>query len=390
MGVHVEIVRELSRLPGVDTKAVEGLAAFFGHDEPYVVAAMDGGKVVGWLPLKRVREAPLGLKATRLVRASNVHGHVDDHCAKAMLEFLMRHERFSMIELGGETAKGPLARAAPRSAGLRWGVQIVPDPLRASVPLTGDVGAWLHSLGGWAAPLVRRTRSLMAAGDLEVITSKEPLAGRELLGMYLELEARSEKLDLATGVGGDPRRAARHAKLAEAGSTLFHFLLLDGLPIAASLSVQIDDRIVQLEGVRDTSFEDTAPEEVLLMLEVRDAKSRGCATLELCRDLVPRHERLGAIASTTARVQLFRRFGPHHIAAMWARLFGHAAALPMPTGRIRSDLARQLRARTHAAEVLDRLEAAGANITRLWGRALHDALPFEVHSPEYERVRRAV
>jgi len=390
LGVQVEIVRELSKLPGVDTKSVDALAAFFGHDEPYVLAAVEAGRVASWLPLKKLREAPLGLQATRLTRASDVHGRVEDAHARPMLEHLLRRERFSLLDLGGETGRGPLARAAPKLSGLRHGVQVVPGPMRASVPLSGDLSAWFHSLGGWAAPLVRRTRSLMSAGEIELVSAKHPGAARDLLTVYMELEARSFKLDTATGIGGDPRRAARHARLAESGSTLFHFLLLDGLPIAATLSVQIDDRTVQLESVRDMSFDDIAPDEVLFMLEVRSAIARGCAALELCDDLVARHERLGAIAAETARVQVYRRFAPHHLAAMWAHWFGEETALAMPSGPMRSDLARQLRARTHAAEALDRLDAAGTPIERLWGPGLREVLPFEVHSPEYERVRRAV
>ncbi|MBL8956630.1 MAG: GNAT family N-acetyltransferase [Myxococcaceae bacterium] len=389
--MRVEVIRELSKLSGVKPRALDGLRAFFGHNEPYVIAAVDEGRVTGWLPLVRHVDAPLGLKATRWVRASDVHGQVDDDSARPLLDFLLRNEKLSMLELGGETATGPLARAAAKLASFRCGVQLSPGPLRASVPLGRDLGTWFHSLGGWAASLVRRTRSLLSTGELELVTAKGAGAGRALLTMYLELEARSQKLDSATGVGGDPRRAARHARLADDGATLFHFLLLDGLPIAATLSVQVDDRIVQLEGVRDMSFEDTAPEEVLLMLEVGDAVKRRCAALELCADLVRRHERLGAIASETARVQLYRRFAPHHLAAVWSQLFRREAArAAMPPGPMRSDLARQLRARTHAAETFDRLDHAGVTIERTWGDALRRTLPFEVYVPEYERVRRAV
>lgn len=208
--------------------------------------------------------------------------------------------------------------------------------------------------------------------------------------MYMELEARSYKLDSATGIGGDPRKASRHAALAEAGATIFHFLLLDGLPIAGSLCLRVKNRVIQLENVCDMSFEDTAPEEVLFMLEVRDAINRGCRSLELCSDLVPRHTRLGATAVETSVLQIFRRFGAHHLDAVRRQLFGEESAVPMHAGPMRSDLARQLRARTHATEILDRLDSAGAGVERLWGDQLRACLPFEVHSAEHERVRRAV
>lgn len=388
--MRVEIIRQLSRLPKLDTPPTEGLAAFFGHDEPYVVAAFDADKLVGWLPLKRSQEQLMGLTGVKLTRASDFHGHIDDACARHLLEFLLRNEPFSLLELGGESENGPLQRVAPSLKSFKFGVQCVPGSVRATVPLARDLDTWFHTLDGWAAPLARRTRSLMAAGEVELVSSDDPRAGKELLSMYMELEARSYKLDSATGVGGDPRKASRHAALAESGATLFHFLLLDGLPIAGSLSIRVKDRLVQLENVCDMSFEDTAPEEVLLMLEVREALNRGCAALELCPDLVPRHTRLGATAVETNVVQVFRRFGAHHLDAVRRHFVGEESAVPMHAGPMRSDLARQLRARTHATEILDRLDTAGANVDRLWGDQLRACLPFEVQPAELERVRRAV
>jgi hypothetical protein len=360
--VRVEIIRNFSKLPRTDTARSEGLAAFFGLDEAYVLAAFDGDRLAGWLPLKRVTEQPMGLTGVKLTRASDFHGYTDDTCAKPMLEFLLGNERFSLLELGGELENGPLARAAPSLKSFTFGVQSALGPVRATVPLGRDLDAWFHTLEGWAAPLARRTRSLMSSGEVELVTCEDPAAGKELLSMYMELEARSYKLDSATGIGGDPRKASRHAALADAGATIFHFLLLDGLPIAGSLCLRVKNRVIQLENVCDMSFEDTAPEEVLFMLEVRDAINRGCRTLELCSDLVPRHTRLGATAVETSVLQIFRRFGAHHLDAVRRQLLGEESAVPMHAGPMRSDLARQLRA----------------------------CLPFEVHSAEHERVRRAV
>lgn len=388
--MRVEIIRNLSKLPRTDTPRSEGLAAFFGLDEPYVLAAVDDSRLAGWLPLKRVTEQPMGLTGIKLTRASDFHGCVDDACARPMLEFLLRNERFSLLELGGELENGPLARAAAALDSFRFGVQTSAGPMRASVQLGRDLDAWFHSLEGWAAPLARRTRSLMSSGEVELVTCEDPAAARELLSMYMELEARSHKLDAATGIGGDPRKASRHAALADAGATLFHFLLLDGLPIAASLCLRVKNRVIQLENVCDMSFEDTAPEEVLFMLEVRDAINRGCSTLELCSDLLPRHTRLGATTAQTSVLQIFRRFGAHHLDAVRRQLVGEESAAPMHVGPMRSDLARQLRARTHATEILDRLDSTGAGVERLWGDQLRACLPFEVHSAEHERVRRAV
>jgi hypothetical protein len=209
--------------------------------------------------------------------------------------------------------------------------------------------------------------------------------------MYFELEARSVKLDAGTGASSDPQKAALHAALAERGATLFHFLLLDGLPIAGTLSLRVGQRIVQLESAWDLSFEDAAPEEVLLMFALRDAICRGATGLELGPDLVDRREHLGATATPCAVVHVFRRFGPHHLQALWRAFLGEPRAIrPAAARPPRSDLGRQLRARTHAAEAFDRLDQLGAEVQRLWGDPLRAALPFNVDLPEHERVRRAV
>jgi hypothetical protein len=138
------------------------------------------------------------------------------------------------------------------------------------------------------------------------------------------------------------------------------------------------------------SFEDTAPDEVLFMLEVRDAICRGASALVLCPELVARHARLGATATETSTVKLYRRFSAHHLDALWRRWFGNDGQAPLRSGPMRSDLGRQLRARTHATEALDRLDLTGAEVERLWGDTLRAALPFEIEPAEHERVRRAV
>jgi hypothetical protein len=386
--VRVELIHHLPKLPTTEVCRTEGLAAFFGHDEPLVLAAFEGERCCGYLPLRRTVEEPLGFEAVKLSRASPLHGHVDESCAEAMLDFLVANERFGLLELS-EGAHGPLGRAAEPLEGFRFGVQCVPAPMRAAVPLARDLDTWFHGLQGWAAPLARRTRSLMASGEVEVLSSSDPRAGQELFAMYLELEARSDRLDPATGISGEARRAARYALLAD-GGVLFHFLLLDGLPIAATVSLQLEDKIFQLEAVCDMSFEDTAPEEVLLMLEVRDSICRRAYALELCPELLPHHARLGATTFETQVVQIYRRFGAHHFEALWRSVSIPEVSIPLPKGPMRSDLGRQLRARTHATEALDRLDASGANVERLWGDQLRAALPFEVVAAEHDRVRRAV
>ncbi|MBK7858945.1 MAG: GNAT family N-acetyltransferase [Archangiaceae bacterium] len=389
--MRVEVIRQLSELPKEDLHLAEGLQPFMGDDEPVVVAAFEQSHCHGLLPLKRSIERPIGLDAVKLSRASPLHGRVCDHTSRAMLEFVIANEPFSLLELGAVPTGGPVARVIPELESFRHGIDCLAGPLRATVQLGHDLDAWFYGLQGWAAPLARRTRSLLSSGEVEIISACDPRAGRDLLAMYLELEQRADPHGLASDITGDPRRAARYAALAESGATLFTFLLLDGLPIAGTLSLTVGDTVYQLESARDPGFEDLAPDEVLLMFELRRAICRGAKHFELGPAMVPHHGRLGARPTETQVWQVFRRFGSHHFGSAWSSASGGLDA-PMPLHGLpgRSDLALQLKARRQASTLLARLESIGADVERLWGDPLCAGLPFDVSCAEHERVRRAV
>lgn len=390
--------RALTRLNLESTRpspfhTLPGLEAYAGSDTPLILVAFDPERAVGMLPLRQSIETLHGLSGLKLQSLSAQHGlqarHEDElRVSHAFMQHLTtRSPSYSLLELDGLRPDSLLAHAATSLEGFKLGVELVETHPTATVPLAGGVEGWFLGLDHLGPSLMRKSRALLAAGEVELVSCQDPRAGSAMLSLYFDLEARSSKVEARSGIGADPKARARYTSLAANGPLLFHWLLLDGLPVAGLITLPFGDTAHQLESTCDEAFAAAGPDELLFLLAVRDLAERGAKTLELDSDLALRHERFGAHLTPTQAVQVYQRLGTHHLGRLVKNLTAGPEHEPPPTTERRTVLGLQLKSRTRAAQLFDRLDHEGVHFKRLWGDALTQALPFGASS---EPLRRAV
>jgi hypothetical protein len=345
----------------------EYLDALLKHREqsgftPLFVVAFDAGRPIGFLPLK-VRSGTVTLLEPRpphLIARPEDEGRV----AAAMWKFLVSHEgSWSVAELAAQDDRAPLSLAAAQLNG------VTSDRLVPVLPV----------LEATHAPSARQARRLLEAGELEFLACDDRRALKGLLDLYLDLEVRSGRASLLR----HPSRIERVKSVAAPApgnptSPLFHWLLLDGLPIAGLLSLRFGANIFPLEQTCDDAFRALEPCDALMALAAQDALARD-ATL-----------RPPAASTFTLRVR--KRWNLRFLADNFDLLkhwtftapvaSAQAGVLPAHCTRA-PDAGKQLRARTRALDVLARIEGAGVCVDRLAGDALE--LPLGLTRPRLSR-----
>jgi hypothetical protein len=332
----------------------EYLDALLKHREqsgfaPLFVVAFDAGRPIGFLPLK-VRSGTVTLLEPRpphlLARAED-----EGRVAAAMWKFLVAHERsWGVAELAAQDDRAPLALAATRLNGVSV------DRLVPVLPV----------LEAAHAPSAIKARLLLEAGELEFLACDDRRALKGLLDLYLDLEVRSGRASLLR----HPSRIERFKAAVAPGqqtSPLFHWLLLDGLPIAGLVSLRFGAHIFPLEQTCDDAFRALEPCDTLMALAAQDALSRDAALQQPSASAFTlRVTRRWNLRLFAERFELLRRWTFTGAVAQTGVLPTHCTRAP--------DAGKQLRARTRALDVLARIESAGVCVDRLAGDALESPL----------------
>ena len=318
--------------------------------EPLFLVAFDAGRPIGFLPLK-LHEHTVRLFEPRpphlICRAED-----EARVAAMFWRYLVEQERgWDAAELEAQDDRSPLALAAAQLSGVHVD-RIVPEH-----PL----------LECGRPPTALHARGLLEAGDVEFLACDDYRATKSLLDLYIDLEVRSGRASLLK----HPCRAERFRAAVGPGresSPLFHWLLLDGLPIAGLVSIRFGSTLFPLEHTCDDAFRVLEPCDTLLALAAQDAFARGM--------------RLATPQAGMFTVRVLKRWNLRHLAEHlgWLKRWTFAWAPQhepsglQPPSRT-PDAARQLRARTRALDVLSRIEGAGVCVERLTGAALEGALP---------------
>ncbi|HEY7724399.1 MAG TPA: GNAT family N-acetyltransferase [Anaeromyxobacteraceae bacterium] len=403
------------------------LRAYLAFDEharagsaPLLLVAFDGSEPVGFLPMRTAPVGTLGLGATRVELLAThdtdrltLASRPDDElrCRDAFLEHLTRRGGWSGLVWRTQDLDSPLAlQRAPPGYRLRS----FPGDDFCAIPLAHrDVGGLLRSLEKHHRANVRRlARRLLGAGGVEHVSSRGTGGAPELLELFLDVERRSWKRRACSGVGRNPMRVALFRALcgpaAPTGEPVFHFVLLDGVPVAAAMGTSFAGVLYLREIAFDEGFAALGPGNLLLLLVLRDAIAQGEREANLLNLHAYYKARWGAAVTATVDVQLFRVGG-----ILWARALAGdmrrriraALGLPprLPEVASRRDLAPEDRSaaaeapgalgraaeRSRAAQLLASLEASGVRLRRLSGRELEAALPLDEGGQAQESRRRS-
>lgn len=384
--------------------------------EALLLVAFDGDTPVGFLPLRRRTDRGFGrrqrieLLTTHDTERPSLVARPEDEarCAEAFLRWLTDDEHgWSLLELMEQDADSPLA-ALPGIDQRRFYIRRLRGNPSTTIQLQGTALDRLAAeFEGWHwKRFARRVRALRATGSVEFVACEAREAAPRLLDLYLELELRSWKPAARAGISRHPRRVElfrRMLALQSCDAPLFHFLLVDGVPIAGWLSLQFDGMGYGMETAYDAAYGRFDPGNLLFRFAIRDAIVRGLRGYDLLTNFTYFKDRWGAAIIETAAVQVHRRGSRYHLRArlgdLRRRLFGTPLQqvdatrnLSRPHLRVETTddrLAREPASvpeargadvaarRAFTAAVLAEVERTGA-LTRLSAEALVAALPFEV------------
>lgn len=381
-------------------------------DELLFLTALDGGRLVGYLPLRRRQERLLGVRRTRigvLADHDTDRPHVvateedEPACADAFYRHLLdREPGWTLLELLFQDAASALDRAPALPAG-RFYVRRFENMPNSTIALAApSLRDHFAALSKQFRRVVRRGVSeAFEAGRVEVVWSDDAAARLPLLDLYVDLERRSWKAAGGAGVGRDPRRLAFFRELCHPGQPMalhFLFVLLDGVPIAGKLGGTYEGRDYGLETAFDEGYRELSPGHLANLLLLHFALERGLRTLNLDGNYAYSKTRWGAAVTTTRAVQIFRVPSLHWLKARAGELrrrlrppeardaHGNPARqrvveqeAPSPgegAGAAAGAWPERGEARARTAETLAALASSGARLTRLGGPALEAVLPF--------------
>jgi hypothetical protein len=434
-GLHVEVFRSFEAAAPL-AAAVQALnlvsrrpspfltfsymQTFLAHDEfaeegaqPLLLAARRGEELVGFLALRRRRLRVFGMpcvKVETLVthdidRPGMVSRPEDEAaCADAFWRYLTAREKgWGLVEIQEQEAESPLA--APAGLGSRfWTRRFEHHPNATLLLEHGDPAAYFSSLSDNQRRSIRHAANrLYRAGEVEVVSSRDPLALPALLDLYLDVERRSWKAGSSAALSRHPVRVEFFRALARPGqvpSLWFRFLLLNGLPIAAELNASFADTEYGLEVVYDEDYKDHGAPNILFLVSLGEAIRSGVRAFNLMNNFAWQKSRWGAVITDLAAVQVFRTASLFSLKAAlgWVRRRlsrpgpsqRHARVnLSKPSVRERSPESTAAAARQRCGDVLSDLERAGAVVQRLSGASLLEALPFLPAPARFAHVRKA-
>ncbi len=299
----------------------------------WFVLAFSGGELVGYAALKQCTHLVLGVPAVKLdwltayvasrphlVSATQHAGAVE----VAVLAYLLSRKReWSLLEFQQQDADSALLPPMPEIGASDLVQQSWPTGVCWRVPVHG------LSLAGYFATLSKKSRSnvsrqmrsLMAAGELRLLSSADPATVVALFGLYEHIESHSWKVRASAGIAQDRRSLSYYRRLLACDQPMLivvQILLLDGVPISGLICGAFDRGLYALDIVYDERYAALAPGSATMLLAIRLAIEGGFEFLDLLRGFGYYKSRWLAEGSETRSLQIYRRGSPFH----WHRRLG--------------------------------------------------------------------
>jgi GT2 family glycosyltransferase len=387
-------------------------------DELLFLLAYAGGRMVGYLPLRKTIRRALGIPYRRIEsfslgyrdRPYSVARAEDEAaCAAAFYRHLREQERgWSMLELTSQDAASAFHAIVDAPGRGYWARRFESDP-NTTIPLPFvTLADYFKSLDGDFRHTVSRCcRKLLTAGRVEVVSSSDPAARGALLDLYLDIETRSWKASVGAGIARHPERLAFFRALcASPLTTLFLIILLDGVPIAGLAAIEFEGTWHGLETAYDSAYSALAPGYLLHLVVLGETIARGQRALNLLHAYAYYKKSWNGVVTDTAAVQVYRVLSVPYLKARAGDLkrlrarggegekqFNPARRAAGEQGSAK-DGPRPPRdeAARFAAAALARLARASSGVRSLSGDALVATLPFPLAAkpPKALRVKAKV
>ncbi len=383
-----------------------------GNPRLWLLLAFSAGELVGYAALKQSRHRVLGLRAMKL---DWLTAHVADRphlvtrpaqaaaVGAAVYAWLLgRKGEWGLLEFQQQDAASPLLPAPVDATSGACRSRDWPNLANATIALR-----W-NSIAGYFAALSKKSRSnvsrqmrtLLAAGDVQLLTASDPDARAALFELYRGVEAHSWKAQTDAGLGGDHPWLGYYTGLMapeQPMQLVIQVLLLDGAPIAGLICGAFGQGLYALHIVYDERTARLAPGSAILLMGVRMAIEGGYRFFNLLRGSGYYKTRWLADMTETRSLQVYRAGS----AFLWRRVLGDAArrwfGRASDTGALFNAVRREIDDRTGAAgaaaawlpgpEERARYAAVIAQARRGAGECLSATqlaavLPFETHRTE--------
>lgn len=306
-----------------------------GGPQLWLLLAYEGDQLAGYAALKRSLHRILGVRAAKL---DWLTAHAADRphlvarpgreaaIAAAIYAYLVdRRQQWSLLEFQQQETTSPLL--PPPADAIAGACRFRTWPNMSN----GTIAMRWSSTAGYFAALSKKSRSnvsrqmrtLLAAGDAQVLTSSDPQSTAALFELYRGVEARSWKAQAAAGPRDDGDWVAHFTGLMEPAQPMrlvLQVLVLDGVPIAGLISGVFDKGLYALHIVYDERHARLAPGSAILLMGVRLAIEGGHEFFNLLRGSGYYKTRWLADMTETRSLQVYRAGTPFS----WRRALGDA------------------------------------------------------------------
>lgn len=299
----------------------------------WLLLAFSGGRLVGYLALKQRIHRVLGLRAAKLDLMSDfvadrphlvAQPEYEKPVSEAIYAYLFsRKKEWSLVEFQQQDADSSLFPPPEEANSRIFQFQQWPNPSNGTIPIRwSSMAAYFAALSKKARSNVsRQMRSLLAAGEVQVLTSSDPQTIAPLFELYRGIEPYSWKAQAGVAISLDRQSLDYYAGLMHPAQPMrvwIQVLLLDGIPIAGLISGAFDKGLHALQIVYDYRLARLGPGSAILLMGVRLAIEGGYEFFNLLRGYGYYKSRWLAQMTETQSLQIYRVGTPF----FWRRMLG--------------------------------------------------------------------
>ncbi len=313
----------------------------------WFLTAFDAGRLVGYMALKLVTHTIFGMSASKLdflvthdADGPQLIARPEQALAvsEAFYAYLLgRSNEWTFLEFRQQDAT---SRLFPPPSGTRlagYAVRQWPAMNNGTIEIRwASLEAYFRSLSKhFRSNVSRQMRRLLAAGNVEYLSSSDPGVTPGLFEMYQDIERRSWKAKAGIAIGRHPRWPDYFGGLLTERQPMhvfMHILLLDGVPVAGLITGAFGQGLYALHIAFDDGHRNLGLGSAALLMGMRQAIEGRFAFFNLLSGFAHFKVRWLATMSPSRNAQIYRIGTPF----FWRRVSGdlvrrvHLAPRPGP------------------------------------------------------------
>ena len=238
---------------------------------------------------------------------------------------LGRSKEWSLLELQQQDAASALRPVPPQATSGACSFQQWPNLATGAIAVRWpSLAEYFSALSKkFRSDVRRQMRALLAAGEVQLLTSSDAETRPPLFELYRSVEAHSWKAGTDAGFAGGTQWMEYYTGLMDRSQPMrvaVHVLLFDGVPVAGLITGAFGKGLYALHTVYDERFSRLAPGSALMFMGMRFAIQGGYGFFDLLQGFGYYKTRWLAEMTETHSLQIYRVGTPFY----WRRLLGDA------------------------------------------------------------------